>query len=259
MEEYSYSLSWSSEERAAQLLSPYQSLLTSGEFHDVTLLSADHHLLRAHRVVLAACSPVFRTIFSASPGPGLQLYMHGVEASHLQGLLDFVYSGSTRVDRRGLHQLLRVARDLGVTGLADNLSSKIRDEEHHQENIQFKEEIGSMFVPSKPDDIFIPSNENTEPTVVSNAPRRQETDEKPREVDHPQQNPALESAPIPNGYSFATFKFPCSGHISLKEHIKSAQIPKIPKKPTIQKKQMKSSSSNISEERRKLLEDVEKL
>ena len=252
MDEDSYSLSWSSQERAAQLLAPYQSLLTTGDFHDVTLLSADHHLLRAHRVVLAACSPVFRSIFSKNSVSGLQLYMHGMEAIHLQGLLDFMYSGSTRVPREALQDFLGVARDLGVMGLMDKHIEQHR--EKPVDDMQFKEEIGSMFVPLKQTNAPICVQENTEATVVSDPPSRQETVDKPIDVNPPKHPPG--PTPNTNGYSCATLNFPCSGHASLKEHIKSAQIPK---KSVVEKQKVKVSSYNITEERRKLLEDMDRL
>ena len=73
MSEGSYQLSWEAEERATTLLGDYRTLLTSGEFHDVTLLTEDDQLIRAHRVILAACSPFFRNIFSKTDVTNLHL------------------------------------------------------------------------------------------------------------------------------------------------------------------------------------------
>ena len=97
MTDGSYQLSWEGEERATTLLWDYRTLLTSGEFHDVTLLTEDNQLIRAHRVVLAACSPFFRNVFSKTDVTNLHLYMHGQEFNNLMAILSFMYSGSTQV------------------------------------------------------------------------------------------------------------------------------------------------------------------
>ena len=103
MDEGTYQLSWEGEERANALLGDYRTLLISGDFHDVTLLTEDDQLIRAHRVVLAACSPFFRNVFSKTSVANLHLYMHGQDFNNLTAILGFMYSGSTQVTKYNLN------------------------------------------------------------------------------------------------------------------------------------------------------------
>ena len=62
MAEGSFHLAWNSAEREATVLGSLAALQQSGECSDVSLISSDDGTLRAHRVVLAACSPFFREV-----------------------------------------------------------------------------------------------------------------------------------------------------------------------------------------------------
>jgi hypothetical protein len=79
--------------------------------------------LRAHRVVLSACSPLFKQMLrdatSACPShPNALLYLRGVGRRDLEYILDFMYNGEVNVSQNDLNRFLSVAEDLQVRGLA---------------------------------------------------------------------------------------------------------------------------------------------
>ena len=55
-----YSLTWHS--FSDHLREALKEMLTSSDFADVTLVTDDKQQIRAHRNILSACSPVFKSI-----------------------------------------------------------------------------------------------------------------------------------------------------------------------------------------------------
>ena len=49
--------------------------------------------VRAHKVVLAACSPFFKRILEGDSYSNTLLYLKGVDENSLSGILDFIYNG----------------------------------------------------------------------------------------------------------------------------------------------------------------------
>ncbi|XP_053623150.1 protein jim lovell isoform X2 [Plodia interpunctella] len=76
--------------------------------------------LRAHRVVLAACSELLGTLLSAHEAQGEPvLVIDGAEPRHLKALLDYMYTGEMNVHHSQLASLLKTAEDLRIKGLTD--------------------------------------------------------------------------------------------------------------------------------------------
>ncbi|CAH0731355.1 unnamed protein product, partial [Brenthis ino] len=94
-------------------------MLNTGALSDVTL-SASGALLRAHRIVLAACSQYFAQLFKEVETENNTLVIVlGCEAAELRLLLTFMYTGEVTASRRCLPALLRLAHTLQVSGLTD--------------------------------------------------------------------------------------------------------------------------------------------
>ena len=102
MADGSFHLAWNSAEREETVLGSLAALQKSGECVDVSLISSDDGTLRAHRVVLAACSPFFREIFLKNSLSNLSLYMSGLKQVDLEAILDFMYRGQTEVPMASL-------------------------------------------------------------------------------------------------------------------------------------------------------------
>ncbi|XP_072943156.1 uncharacterized protein [Epargyreus clarus] len=76
--------------------------------------------LRAHRVVLAACSELLAALLAAHEAHGEPvLVLDGAEPRHLRALLDYMYTGEMNVHHSQLASLLKTAEELRIKGLTD--------------------------------------------------------------------------------------------------------------------------------------------
>ncbi|XP_013134241.1 PREDICTED: longitudinals lacking protein, isoforms H/M/V-like isoform X2 [Papilio polytes] len=74
--------------------------------------------LRAHRVVLAACSELLAALLGAHEAHGEPvLVIDGAEPRHLRALLDYMYTGEMSVHHSQLASLLKTAEELRIKGL----------------------------------------------------------------------------------------------------------------------------------------------
>merc|ERR1712183_314315 len=89
------------------------------DFFDCTL-SCGARQIQAHKLILSACSPFFRSILKQNPHQHPLLYLKGVEFTNLQSVLNFMYHGEVNVAQEELNSFLSVAEDLQVKGLTQN-------------------------------------------------------------------------------------------------------------------------------------------
>lgn len=152
---------------------------TAPLFSDVTLTCADGKQVPAHRLVLAGCSAVLKTILTSRVGTSGQhkphLYLRGVSKDDLSALLTFMYQGEVSLPQDQLNSFLAVAEDLQVKGLVDAgksdkqqqntlsnslSSSSVKMESSHQVK-KFRPDLNTHSVPIK--------SVKSERLIVSNA------------------------------------------------------------------------------------------
>jgi len=107
--------------------SAFNDIREEKDFFDVTLV-CENNQVQAHKVIIAACSPFFKTILRRNPHQHPLLYMKGVLYDDLVSVLNFMYKGEVNVAQEQLNSFLAVAEDLQVKGLTqsnnDNKESK---------------------------------------------------------------------------------------------------------------------------------------
>ncbi|KAG1661371.1 Protein bric-a-brac 2 [Nymphon striatum] len=93
--------------------------LDNEEFVDATI-SCEGHSVKVHKLILSACSPLFKSIFAANPNkhPFIVL-LSDVCYSDLKAILNFMYNGEINVSQDKLPRLLKAAERLNVKGLAE--------------------------------------------------------------------------------------------------------------------------------------------
>jgi len=97
----------------------FRELRDDKDFFDVTL-ACDDEQISAHKVILSACSPFFRSILRRNPHQHPLLYLKGVKYTDLQSVLNFMYNGEVNVAQEELNSFLAVAEELRVKGLTQN-------------------------------------------------------------------------------------------------------------------------------------------
>ncbi|KAK1131982.1 hypothetical protein K0M31_016124 [Melipona bicolor] len=123
MGEKTFNLTWNN--HLANLSGLFEGLYKSGSLTDTTL-ACQGGMLRAHRLVLAACSPYFERVFKEHYGEQPILILKGVAVEEMECLLDFMYRGSIDVAEEHLPSLIKTATDLEIRGLSG--------EQRNQEN-----------------------------------------------------------------------------------------------------------------------------
>jgi len=114
--------------------SAFGSLRDDQDFTDVTLVSEDGQHLTAHKVVLAASSPVFQNLLNRNKHPHPLIYMRGVKSEDLVAIVDFLYFGEANVYQEKIESFLAIAEELNLKGLTVSESDdEIVEEKTQQE------------------------------------------------------------------------------------------------------------------------------
>lgn len=100
------------------LTNVFDQLLQNESFVDVTL-ACDGHSIKAHKMVLSACSPYFQSLFFDNPCQHPIIIMRDVKWSELKAIVEFMYKGEIKVSQAEIGPLLRVAEMLKIRGLTD--------------------------------------------------------------------------------------------------------------------------------------------
>ncbi|XP_014203792.1 protein bric-a-brac 1-like isoform X2 [Copidosoma floridanum] len=100
------------------LTNVFDQLLQSESFVDVTL-ACDGHSVKAHKMVLSACSPYFQALFFDNPCQHPIVIMKDVKWPELKAAVEFMYKGEINVSQDQIGPLLKVAESLKIRGLAD--------------------------------------------------------------------------------------------------------------------------------------------
>ncbi|KAJ6635450.1 Protein tramtrack, beta isoform [Pseudolycoriella hygida] len=111
-----FCLRWNNHQ--SNLLSVFDQLLHAETFTDVTL-AVEGQYLKAHKMVLSACSPYFQALFVNHPEKHPIVILKDITFADMKSLLDFMYRGEVSVDQERLTAFLRVAESLRIKGLTE--------------------------------------------------------------------------------------------------------------------------------------------
>ena len=178
-------------------------LREGSEFSDVTLVTRDEAgpTFPAHKLVLAASSPVLRRILQVDPQHRPLLYLSCVTSLSLRLLLTFIYEGRVEVRQDQLDEFLTVAEELEIEGLTrteNNHSEKIQIPEDKKEEMPEKEvneekdieaAVTKLEAPEKKQDVVIPARKTKEKKLIK---------KEDQEIEHVAKTYCYEKIPIYN-------------------------------------------------------------
>lgn len=85
---------------------------------DVTLVAVsdkDQREIRAHSLVLCACSPLFRKwLCRKNLGPNPTIFLHGIRFDDVKALLHFMYHGEVNVNQEDLQVISMTSASLEI-------------------------------------------------------------------------------------------------------------------------------------------------
>ncbi|XP_044580818.1 longitudinals lacking protein, isoforms H/M/V-like isoform X1 [Cotesia glomerata] len=117
-----YCLRWNNYQ--SNMTSVFHQLLQTEAFVDVTL-ACNEASLKAHKVVLSACSSYFKKLLLSNPCKHPTIIMpQDVCFNDLKFIIEFVYKGEIDVSQAELQSLLKTADQLKIKGLCEVPESK---------------------------------------------------------------------------------------------------------------------------------------
>lgn len=106
------------------LLTVFDHLLQTEAFCDVTL-ACDGASIKAHKMILSACSSYFQHLFMENTCEHPIVFLKDIKYEEIRAILDYMYKGEVNVAQEQLPGLLRVAELLKVKGLVEEEREKL--------------------------------------------------------------------------------------------------------------------------------------
>ena len=172
-----YSLHWDS--YSDHLKKALNYMMLSSEFADVTLVTDDKQQIRAHRNILSAASPVFKSILQIdSKNANQVIYLRGIQHSEMESIMQFIYLGEARFYEERMSEFLRVSEDLEIKELSSsieinyqNASDQIESNENNDDDENMDIAGASLHVLNGNGGKFQPQA-HTEPNTPNNTANR---------------------------------------------------------------------------------------
>ena len=108
-----YCLRWNNHRN--NLLNVFEQLLETEAFTDVTL-AVSGTSIKCHKMVLAACSSYFQTLFVENTCPHPIVMFKDIQYAEMRAILEFMYRGEVNVAQEQVGALLKAAEALRVKG-----------------------------------------------------------------------------------------------------------------------------------------------
>ena len=106
----SYQLSYDS--YMEHLIDVMQDMFNGSDFTDLTLVCDDMEMVKTHKAILSACSPVFKKMLQYSKdSPETMIFLKGYKKEDLQSLLQFIFTGEIIINEERTDRILQIAEE----------------------------------------------------------------------------------------------------------------------------------------------------
>ena len=118
----------------------------------MTLVCEDQTEFKAHKIVLSACSPVFKKIIDNNPSQHPLIYLRGIQSLEMESILQFMYLGEAKFFHERMPEFIKVANSFEVKEICKQKTETTTDkqdhlqeyEKHNEEKDEIKEVIGKI-------------------------------------------------------------------------------------------------------------------
>ena len=167
-----YTLHWHS--YSDHLKEALNEMMLSSEFADVTLVTDDKQQIRAHRNILSAASPVFKSILQIdSKNANPVIYLRGIQHSEMDSIMQYIYLGEARFYEERMKEFLTVSKNLKIKELSTGIEMNVQVESDENNVADEKMDIsGSMTHDLHEDGGNVEPQTQTEPITTNNAANR---------------------------------------------------------------------------------------
>lgn len=116
-----FSLKWTN--YTNHITNAFDTLRSKEDFCDVTL-SCEGRKIRAHKVLLSACSTYFKEIFKENPCQHPVIIFKNVKYDDLLSIVVYMYQGEVNIEQDALPTFLHTAEMLSIQGLTEDDSTQ---------------------------------------------------------------------------------------------------------------------------------------
>merc|ERR1719507_93681 len=131
-------LTWKSFSDHLRLM--FKDLYEEERLTDLTLVCDDQTQFKAHKIVLGACSPVFKKIIDNNPSQHPLIYLRGIQCQEMESILQFMYLGEGRLYYKRMGEFIKVAKDLEVKKISEGVEIPNVEEDVPEETVVDDEE-----------------------------------------------------------------------------------------------------------------------
>ena len=114
-----YSLKWQNFHQS--LASSFKELRSDDEFLDVTIACDEEQQVQAHKVIISACSPYFKSMLRKHRGPSTPVLImpDSVRFQEVLAILDFMYQGEVTIPSEDYTSFMAAGGDWRLKSLVD--------------------------------------------------------------------------------------------------------------------------------------------
>ena len=120
MDQDKYNLNWHN--YSDHLREMLHEMMITSELTDVTLVCDDKRQFKAHRIILSACSTVFKSIISDLPQNSSIIFLRGIQHQEMEAILKFMYVGVATFQQDRVNEFLKVANSLEVKEICKDIN-----------------------------------------------------------------------------------------------------------------------------------------
>ena len=102
---------------------------------DVTLVCDDQKQYKAHKIVLSACSTVFKNIIDSLPQNTSVIYLRGIQHHEMESILEFMYLGVATFYQERMNEFLNVAKNLEIKEISKDVEFNDGEEANDEQDI----------------------------------------------------------------------------------------------------------------------------
>ena len=102
---------------------------------DVTLVCDDQKQFKAHKIVLSACSTVFKYIIDSLPLNSSVIYLRGIQHQEMESILDFMYLGAATFYQERMNEFWNVAKNLEIKEISKDIEFNDGEEANDEKDV----------------------------------------------------------------------------------------------------------------------------
>merc|ERR1712133_282501 len=132
MNQQKYNLNWHT--YSDHLRDLLHNMRKSEYLTDVTLVCDDQRQFKAHKIVLSACSNVFKNIIDNLPLNCSVIYLRGIQHQEIESILEFMYLGVATFYQERENEFLNVAKNLEIKEISKDV--EFNNDEKFNEDVE---------------------------------------------------------------------------------------------------------------------------